>query len=60
MTVSKIDSSLFGGLFSQPEIAAEFSDARFLERMVEVEVALAKVQAALGVIPAEARKDSNP
>lgn len=47
-------NTLYAPLFSHPEIAAEFSDQRFLERMVEVEVALAKVQTRMGVIPVEA------
>ena len=54
MAISKVDSPLFGSLFSDPQVAQEFSDARFIQRCVEVEAALARVQAKLGVIPAEA------
>lgn len=47
-----IRSALLDPLFSDPHVAAIFSDERFIAEMLRVEVALAKVQAALGVIPA--------
>jgi 3-carboxy-cis,cis-muconate cycloisomerase len=45
------DSRLFGPLFSDTRIAGVFSDEAYLRRLVEVEVALARVQGELGVIP---------
>jgi 3-carboxy-cis,cis-muconate cycloisomerase len=54
MTLNPADSALFGGLFGTDEIRALFDDRRRLGFMLEVEVALARAQAALGIIPAEA------
>jgi len=54
MSISPADSALYGALFSDPEIADAFSDAATVRAMLDVEVALAKVQAGLGIIPAEA------
>jgi 3-carboxy-cis,cis-muconate cycloisomerase len=47
-----LDSKIFGPLFSDPEIAGIFDDAAFLRAMLEVEGALARVEASLGIIPA--------
>lgn len=46
--------SLFAPLFSDPDLTPILSDAQFIAEMVRVEVALAKVEAQLGIIPAEA------
>ncbi len=54
MTVSPLDSELYGGLLSDGEVAALFSDAAQLSAMLRVEAALARVQGRLGVIPKEA------
>ena len=54
MTLNPADSSLFGGLFGTDEIRALYDDRRRLAFMLEVEVALARAQAAVGIIPAEA------
>jgi len=54
MTLNPADSALFGGLFGTDEIRALFDDRRRLGFMLEVEVALARAQAALGIIPADA------
>ncbi|HEV2673460.1 MAG TPA: 3-carboxy-cis,cis-muconate cycloisomerase [Aliidongia sp.] len=54
MTLNPADSSVFGGLFGTDEIRALFDDRRRLGFMLEVEVALARAQAALGIIPSEA------
>lgn len=48
------DSKLFAPLFSDARIAAVFSDEAYLKRLIEVEVALARVQGKLGVIPRDA------
>lgn len=47
-------SPLFAPLFSEDVIAHQFSDEQLISYLLTVEVALAKVQAAAGVIPAEA------
>lgn len=49
-----MDSSLFAPLFSDGEVAEQFSDAQFVRAMLEVEAALATVEGRLGVIPTEA------
>ncbi|MEE8546216.1 MAG: 3-carboxy-cis,cis-muconate cycloisomerase [Alphaproteobacteria bacterium] len=54
MTVSPLDSELFGALFGDPAVAACFSDEARLRSLLEVEAALARVEARLGVIPAAA------
>ncbi len=54
MTVSPFDSQIFAGLFSDSEMASLFTDEAFVAAMVEVEVALAKSQALVGVIPQSA------
>lgn len=46
-----LDSEIFGPLFSDPEIAAIFDDQAFVRAMLEVEAALARVEAKLGIIP---------
>ena len=46
-----LDSKIFGPLFSDPEIAGLFDDAAFLRAMLEVEGALARVEASLDIIP---------
>lgn len=51
MSISPADSALFGTLFSDPDIVEAFSDAATIRAMLDVEVALAWVQARLGVIP---------
>jgi 3-carboxy-cis,cis-muconate cycloisomerase len=51
MAISKIDSKLFAPLFSDGDIATHFSDEQFIRYALEVEAALARVQARLGVIP---------
>jgi 3-carboxy-cis,cis-muconate cycloisomerase len=56
MPFSPTDSTIYASLFSQPDLAAIFSDERFVAALVEVEVALANVQGRLGIIPVEAAK----
>ena len=46
-----LDSKIFGPLFSDPEITGLFDDAAFLRAMLEVEGALARVEASLDIIP---------
>ncbi len=54
MSVSAVDSATYGGLFSTDAMRAIFSDQARLQRCLDVEMALAQVQADLGIIPAEA------
>lgn len=49
-----MNSALFAPLFSEPRLAHLLSDEAFLAEMLRVEVALAIVEARLGIIPAEA------
>jgi len=54
VSVSPIDSAIYGGLFTTPAMRAAFSDPARLQRMLDVEAALARAEAKLGLIPAEA------
>ena len=49
-----IDSVIFRNSFGTPGMRAIFSDCALMARCIEVEVALARAEAACGVIPAEA------
>jgi 3-carboxy-cis,cis-muconate cycloisomerase len=49
-----LDSKIFGPLFTDPEVAGLFEDDAFLRAMLDVEGALARVEAKLGLIPAAA------
>jgi 3-carboxy-cis,cis-muconate cycloisomerase len=51
MPSTVFDSSIFRDLFGTPAMRAIFSDEALAARYVEVEVALAKAQAHVGVIP---------
>lgn len=46
-----LNTALLSPLFSDSDVAAIFSDAQYIAQMLKVEVALAKVQAELGIIP---------
>jgi 3-carboxy-cis,cis-muconate cycloisomerase len=54
MTVNPADSSIFGGLFGSEAMRVLFSDRQRLQSMLDVEAALARAQARLGIIPPEA------
>ncbi len=56
MAFAPSDSQLFGQLFSEPTIAAEFTDERFVRYLLQVEAALARVQGELSIIPAAAQQ----
>jgi 3-carboxy-cis,cis-muconate cycloisomerase len=49
-----MDNLLFRDAFGTPAMRAVFSDHALIRRYIEVEIALAKAEAACGVIPAEA------
>jgi 3-carboxy-cis,cis-muconate cycloisomerase len=53
MSISPFDSALYRDLFTDREVATLFSDTAEIRAMLVVEGMLAKVQGALGVIPAE-------
>ncbi len=57
MASTVLDSALYRDSFGAPAMRAIFEDAALLARYTEVEVALARAQGALGVIPAQAAKD---
>lgn len=54
MTFSPSDSKIYAPLFSDPDMAALFSDEQFVRYLLAVEAALAKIEGRLGLIPAEA------
>lgn len=54
MAVHPADSAVLGALYGAPEMRALFDDRARLQFMLDVEAALARVQARLGLIPAEA------
>ena len=54
MPASLAASAIFGPLFNDPETAALFTDSAEVRAMMLVEGALARVQGALGLIPADA------
>lgn len=49
-----INSHIFSEMFGTDEMRALFSDHVLIQRNLDVEAALARAQATLGVIPAEA------
>ncbi len=51
MTISATDSRILGPLLADPFVAATFDDVATVKAMVAAEVALAKAQAKLGLIP---------
>jgi 3-carboxy-cis,cis-muconate cycloisomerase len=51
MTVNPADSTIFGGLFGSEPMRVLFADRQRLQSMLDVEAALARTQARLGIIP---------
>ena len=56
MVAHVIDFLTLGNNFGTPEMRAVWSEENRLRQQIEVEVALAKVEGELGVIPAEAAR----
>ncbi len=54
MSASPVDSEILGSLFGTDEMRAIFSDRAQLSAMLEVEAALARAQASVGMVPREA------
>ncbi|MGH6916088.1 MAG: 3-carboxy-cis,cis-muconate cycloisomerase [Geminicoccaceae bacterium] len=57
MSVTPIDSAIYGGLFTTAAMQAVLADEARLQRMLDVEAALARAQAKLGLIPASAARE---
>jgi len=51
MASSAIDSEIFGDLFGTPAMRHIFADETLIQRYLDVEAALARVQARMGIIP---------
>jgi len=49
--MSVLDSTIFGPLFGEAEITGLFSDRAYVGALVDVEIALARAEAHVGVIP---------
>jgi 3-carboxy-cis,cis-muconate cycloisomerase len=54
MTIGVLQSTLFGDMFGTEAMRAVFGEGAFIARCIEVEAALARTQARLGIIPADA------
>jgi len=54
MAVNPADSPVLGALYGTDAMRAVFGELAFLQRMLDVEAALARAQARLGIVPAEA------
>lgn len=57
MASSAIDSEIFGNLFGTAAMRHVFSDETLIQRYLDVEAALARVQARLGIIPEHAAEE---
>src|SRR5881275_281598 len=54
MTIGVLSSTLFGDMFGTAAMRAAFGELALLARCAEVEAALARAQAQLGIVPGEA------
>jgi 3-carboxy-cis,cis-muconate cycloisomerase len=54
MPVNPADSPVLGALYGTDAMRAVMGEMAFLQRMLDVEAALARAQAGLGIVPAEA------
>src|SRR5436305_1687002 len=54
MAIGALDAAIFADMFGTAPMRQVFGDDAFLARCIEVEAALARAQARLGIIPAEA------
>jgi 3-carboxy-cis,cis-muconate cycloisomerase len=52
MSVSALDSRIFRDLFGTQKMRDVFSDEAYVQKMIDVEIALARAQSETGVIPA--------
>jgi 3-carboxy-cis,cis-muconate cycloisomerase len=54
MPVNPADSPVFGALYGTDAMRVAFGEDAYLQKMLDVEAALARAQAGLGIIPTEA------
>src|SRR5258708_3599044 len=54
MTIGVLQSTLFGDMFGTAAMRVAFGELAFIARCAEVEAALARAQARLGIVPADA------
>jgi len=54
MTIGVLSSTLFGDMFGTAAMRAAFGELGFLTRCTEVEAALARAQARVGIVPSDA------
>src|SRR5829696_5175975 len=54
MAAHVIDSAFFKDLYGTPEMRAVFEDRNLLQKWLDYEAALARAEAALGIVPADA------
>ena len=54
MTLGMLSSTLFGDMFGTAAMRGAFGEIAFITRCAEVEAALARAQARLGIVPSEA------
>src|ERR1044071_598755 len=52
--MTTLDSAILGPLFNDEEVVDLLSDESFVGKLVDVEIALARAEARLGVIPPDA------
>ncbi|MBL1118425.1 adenylosuccinate lyase family protein [Streptomyces sp. 110] len=57
MSSTVFDSFLFRDMFGTPAMREIFSDTAYVQRIIDTETALARAQAKVGIIPAEAADD---
>jgi 3-carboxy-cis,cis-muconate cycloisomerase len=57
MPSTVFDSALFRDMFGTPSMRAVFSDEAYLQACLDTEAALARAQASVGMIPAEAARE---
>jgi 3-carboxy-cis,cis-muconate cycloisomerase len=57
MTSLVLESKVFSNMFGTPAMRAVFSDETLVQRYLDVEAALARVQGRLGIIPEEAARE---
>ena len=54
MPINPADGPILGALYGSDAMRAVFDERAYFQRMLDVEAALARVQARLGIIPADA------
>ena len=60
MPINPADGPILGTLYGSDAMRAVFDESTYFQRMLDVEAALAQVQARLGVIPADAANSPRP